>query len=242
MGLLAGAGALAACGGKGVGVDSAAVDSADAGGEGGGEGGADSGALMDTADSGATGACATADEPVTSCAITPAQEEGPNYLTGVPERSSANVRGEAGFTLTLTGRVLDLACGPLVGVTVEIWHADQAGDYNLESEDLHGRASVETDETGLYCIETLRPPTLDDPELGQLPAHIHVKVWRDGSNLLTTQLFFEGDETLDDKPLPESATSLIRAVEALGADRGRIEMDLVVNPFGDGGGGGGEGG
>src|SRR5207253_11335683 len=77
---------------------------------------------------------------------------------------------------------------------VEIWQCDQAGHYHHPGDrgpadprfQGFGRVTVGSD--GRYRFRTIRPA----PYSGRTP-HIHFKVRMDSHELLTTQLYVEGD-------------------------------------------------
>lgn len=131
---------------------------------------------------------------------TPTQTEGPYYPTQVPADADNDllVNGSRTFTPQLRalveGVVTDTAGKPLQGATVEIWQCDQQGHYHHPSDGNRadpafqgfGRATVDAD--GRYSFRTMRPA----PYSGRTP-HIHVKVKRGNQDLLTTQMYVEGD-------------------------------------------------
>lgn len=125
----------------------------------------------------ATPACDDDDEP------TPAQTEGPFFTPNSPERVRLVEDGMAGTPITLTGTVLDRSCRPVPGALVEIWHADDNGDYDNEGYRLRGHQFTGKD--GSYRFETIVP--------GLYPGrtrHFHVKFQARSQPVLTTQLYF----------------------------------------------------
>ena len=110
--------------------------------------------------------------------------------------------------LILTGQVKEASGAPAPDVVLDVWQADNEGHYHLESHNLTGR--VQADAEGRYRIETVVPRDYSDHDhdpIGELyralgrhnrrAAHIHLKVFRDGEELLTTQLFIPGSAYLD---------------------------------------------
>jgi protocatechuate 3,4-dioxygenase, beta subunit len=143
---------------------------------------------------------------------TPGQTEGPFYPPP-PERPGdvdadlVRVTGAdaqaLGVVTHLMGRVLDARGRPLPGQLVEIWQCDAHGRYLAErgpswSDWLRKREAPDpgfqgygrtlTDVGGGYRFRTIRPV----PYPGRTP-HIHVKVRRDGNELLTTQMYLAGE-------------------------------------------------
>jgi hypothetical protein len=101
-----------------------------------------------------------------------------------------------GEPLVLYGHVLDASGAPLSGYAVEIWQVDangiydHPGDSNTGSRDkgfqFYGTAL--TDENGLFAFRTLVPARYEPR-----PRHIHFKVKREGTEVLTSQFYFSGD-------------------------------------------------
>jgi hypothetical protein len=208
----------------GASPDSGSTDSGtpDSGGADGG--GVDSGGA-DTGGPPADPACDQGSAPAPApCAPTPPDSEGPFWLDGVPEGPEMVRRAEDGPPLLVDLRVLDAACRPVAGVTVDLWHADQIGVYDMSGAH-HARGRVTTGEDGGACFSTLRPPPYGDGPEGPLPAHLHVMVLRDGVKLFTTQLYFADDPTLAGAPKP---APLVRTPEDAGGGWQRLRMDLVT--------------
>ena len=125
----------------------------------------------------ATPACEDDDEP------TPAQTEGPFFTPNSPERSNLREAGMAGTPITLTGLVLSRSCLPVPGALVELWHADDSGQYDNEGYRLRGH--LFTGDDGSYRFTTIVP--------GLYPGrtrHFHVKYQAADQPVLTTQLYF----------------------------------------------------
>lgn len=90
-----------------------------------------------------------------------------------------------GEAITLEGFVLDIRCRPLPGVRVEIWHADDAGRYDIAGFRL--RAMQRTDARGRWGFETIVPRFYS-----VRTAHYHFRVQRPAARALVTQLYFPG--------------------------------------------------
>lgn len=161
-----------------------------------------------------------------SCDITPANIEGPFWREDAPLRHELNVLDDVGTVLHLSGRVFGPDCDePLVGALVDIWHCGPHGDYDNETWEFEFRGQVSTDEDGHWWCETLFPGRyLNGAEFR--PAHVHFKVSADGHTPLTTQLYFEGDEFLEDDPW--ALPSLTTRPEEQGDGSLEVQFDFVL--------------
>ena len=117
-------------------------------------------------------------------------QEGPFYKPGAPLRSDLRVQGMSGVPFTLTGRVFNTAGVPVGGALLDVWHADDKGEYDNKGFTLRGR--LKTDDAGRYKLLTIMPKFYKAGDTIR-PAHIHLKVQGEGTPLLTTQLYFKGD-------------------------------------------------
>ena len=128
-----------------------------------------------------TPACHDGDEP------TLPEIEGPFFKPKSPRRSDLREGGITGRAVELSGVVLTRSCRPVANVLVDLWHADEAGDYDNKGFRLRGH--VFTDAQGRYSFRTIVP--------GLYPGrtrHYHVKVQAPNRPILTTQLYFPNEE------------------------------------------------
>jgi protocatechuate 3,4-dioxygenase beta subunit len=82
--------------------------------------------------------------------------------------------------------VLSTECKPVARALIDVWQADDKGEYDNVGFTLRGHQF--TDEGGRYRLETIVP--------GLYPGrtrHIHLKVQAPGRPVLTTQLYFPGE-------------------------------------------------
>ncbi len=130
---------------------------------------------------------------------TPSQAEGPFYpVVPIPLRSTliTDEKNLVGTAIELAGRVLDQHGRPLAGARIEIWQCDGNGLYAHPAQ--HGHQGLDpsfkgfgaqlTDPQGDYSFTTLYPV----PYPGR-PPHIHVKILQQDRELLTTQLYLQGN-------------------------------------------------
>jgi protocatechuate 3,4-dioxygenase beta subunit len=145
-----------------------------------------------------TGACAglllpariaTAQEraPTPAChdgdAPTLPEIEGPFFKPKSPWRSDLREPDLPGRPAELSGAVLTRSCRPVANALVELWHADDGGEYDNKGFRLRGH--VFTDAQGRYAFRTIVP--------GLYPGrtrHYHVKVQAPRRPVLTTQFYF----------------------------------------------------
>jgi len=124
-----------------------------------------------------TPACHDGDEP------TPRQTEGPFFKPRSPERADLIEAGMKGRPIELTGLVLDPACKPMAHALLDLWQADDAGDYDNTGFRLRGHQY--TDAQGRYRFRTIVPAVYPGRT-----RHFHLKVQPATGRLLTTQLYF----------------------------------------------------
>ena len=139
-------------------------------------------------------------QPAAARRATPAQTEGPFYPVALPADADADLLRNGrlayaqGQPAWVDGVVADLEGKPVGGAQVEIWQCDHAGHYHHPGDGGRadaafqgfGRVTVGSD--GRYRFRTIKPV----PYSGRTP-HIHVKVKLARRELLTTQLYVEGD-------------------------------------------------
>ena len=112
--------------------------------------------------------------------------EGPFFKPLSPERSDLVAPGTRGRVIQLEGQVLSRSCRPLTGVVLDLWHADENGDY--DDEGFRYRGHLFSDSNGHYRFRTIVPGLYPDRT-----RHFHLKVQAPGHALLTTQLYFPGE-------------------------------------------------
>jgi protocatechuate 3,4-dioxygenase, beta subunit len=131
---------------------------------------------------------------------TPAQTEGPFYPDKLPADSDADLlanghlRYGKGQPAWVEGTLADADGKPMSGASIEIWQCDQDGHYHHLRDGgqadpaFQGFGRVAVDGEGRWRFRTLRPVAYS----GRAP-HIHAKIRVGGRELLTTQLYVQGD-------------------------------------------------
>lgn len=132
------------------------------------------------------------DTPDVPRVCTPTQPDalGPFYEEDAPD--STDLSGSLpGSPLAMSGQVLDTDCRPIAGALVEVWQADEDGDYHDDKL----RASLTADPDGRFAFTTIMPGRYMQAT-GLRPAHLHYRVSAPGFRALVTQIYFEGDPYL----------------------------------------------
>jgi protocatechuate 3,4-dioxygenase beta subunit len=114
------------------------------------------------------------------------ETEGPFFKPRSPERGDLRELGGSGPPLKLSGFVLTRACRPVHGAVVDLWHADEKGEY--DNLGFRYRGHVFTGPDGAFAFRTIVPALYPGRT-----RHYHVKVQAPGSRLLTTQLYFPNE-------------------------------------------------
>ena len=122
--------------------------------------------------------------------------EGPFYSDNPPmiEGNKLVTADQPGTRMIISGRILNLDCNEFIPNTiVDVWHASDAGQYDNQGYDFRG--FTKSNDQGFYLYETIKPGKyLNGNSLR--PAHIHYKITPPGFSTLTTQLYFEGDDSI----------------------------------------------
>lgn len=170
---------------------------------------------------------------------TPSQTEGPFYPVQLPADSDADLLAQGatrygqGTPVWVEGTVVDTAGRALSGGAIEIWQCDAQGHYHHPGDGGRadpafqgfGRATLAAD--GSYRFRTIRPVAYTS----RTP-HIHVKVKLGSRELLTTQLYIEGDPGNERdflwRRLSADDRAAITVPFAAGADGVRARFPVVV--------------
>ena len=73
------------------------------------------------------------------------QTEGPFFKPSSPERAELIEPGMAGQPIELVGFVLTRDCKPVPGALVDLWQADDKGDYDNSGFRLRGHQRADAD-------------------------------------------------------------------------------------------------
>ena len=142
---------------------------------------------------------------------------GPFYLDNPAELPNGSdiSNGAVGRPLYVSGRVATTGGNPIAQATIDVWHTDEAGLYDVQGDmaktGMHGRARLQSQADGRYSFWSVVPvgyPVPDDGAIGLIqanttrslyrPAHMHYHVQARGFRRLVTQAFVRGCPYLDD--------------------------------------------
>jgi hydroxyquinol 1,2-dioxygenase len=161
---------------------------------------------------------------------------GPFFVEDAPQMTLGSdiSPGAPGEPLLVQGSVSAVGGGPLKGATIDVWHSDKDGYYDVQHYDEGGattmRARFRADASGGFWFWTIVPsfyPIPDDGPVGDTlraqgrhpfrPAHVHFMISAPAYETLVTHVFVDGDKYLDSDVVFEAKDSLIRRLERRGA-------------------------
>lgn len=140
---------------------------------------------------------------------------GPFFVKDAPAfTNGADISGGmSGEPLLVTGSVADSRGNPIAGATVDVWHSDDDGYYDVQRKDEAAaamRGTFRTDQDGRFWFWSIKPaayPVPHDGPVGEMleaqgrhpwrPAHVHFMIGASGCEQLVTHLFVAGDQYLD---------------------------------------------
>ncbi|MGZ3638877.1 MAG: intradiol ring-cleavage dioxygenase [Ktedonobacterales bacterium] len=142
---------------------------------------------------------------------------GPFHIEGAtPQPDGANIaEGVSGDPLFVTAQVTGIDAKPIASATVDVWHADAEGFYDLQDpnwspDEMKLRAVFQTNADGRFSFRTIQPsayPIPTDGPVGEMlhatnrsamrPAHVHFRVSAPGYDTLITHIFVAGDRWLE---------------------------------------------
>ena len=175
---------------------------------------------------------------------TPWQGEGPFYPDIIPEDSDNDLvkKGyksvdSGGKILILNGMLVNTKSQPVKGVSIEIWQTDKNGVYlhsssfarEILDKKFQGFGRTMTDLNGRFFFRTIVPTEYP----GRTP-HIHMKLWREGKNVLTTQLYIHDhpqnkkDFLFQRMSLVEQRNNSMKLIAAKDKNRGEFQTFVKI--------------
>jgi catechol 1,2-dioxygenase len=154
---------------------------------------------------------------------------------------------EPGTPLTFQGTVTDLDGSPVDGAVVDLWHADDDGYYSQFAPGIpewNLRGIIHTGADGRFTFHTVQPAPYQIPTDGSCgaliaaagwhpwrPAHLHLKVSAAGKLPITTQLYFDGGDYVDDDVARAVKPELILRPTPAGSGTGNeVTYDFALDP------------
>jgi protocatechuate 3,4-dioxygenase beta subunit len=125
---------------------------------------------------------------------TPPNALGPFYKKRAPDTRMLRTKGDVGMPLAVSGRIIDTRGEAVPDATVEIWHTDHGGHYDLAG--YRFRAKLPIDGKGGYQFDTIMPGHYPD----RVCQHVHYLVTAPGHKPLITQLYFATDPVFEGDP------------------------------------------
>jgi protocatechuate 3,4-dioxygenase beta subunit len=122
--------------------------------------------------------------------------EGPYFKPSSPQRADLVEPDTKARLVEINGQVLTRSCRPVERALVDLWHADEHGEY--DNAGFRYRGHLFTDGEGRYRFRTILPALYPGRT-----RHYHVKVQAPERPVLTTQLYFP-DEPTNRRDRPES--------------------------------------
>jgi len=147
------------------------------------------------------------------------QTEGPYFKPSSPQRTDLVEPDTTGRLVEIDGQVMTRSCRPVERALVDLWHADEHGDY--DNSGFRYRGHLFTDGEGRYRFRTIMPALYPSRT-----RHYHFKVQAPEQPVLTTQLYFP-DEPANRRDVLFRRDLVMRVTEAPAALNARF--DFVLN-------------
>jgi protocatechuate 3,4-dioxygenase beta subunit len=144
--------------------------------------------------------------------------DGPFYKPKSPERADLIEPGATARPVELGGTVLTRSCKPVLRALVDLWHADDNGNYDQAG--FRYRGHVFTSADGSFRFHTIVPALYPGRT-----RHYHVKVFTPGQRVLTTQLYFP-DEPMNARDGLYRRELLLRTAQAQDSLSARFDFVL----------------
>jgi len=148
--------------------------------------------------------------------------DGPFYRAGAPFRNNFMEKGIKGIPFHLSGQVFDTTGKPLPAAVVDIWHANDTGEYDNKGWKLRGQ--IKADSQGRYDLKTIEPRWYMAGNQTRA-AHFHVKVHAKDHPELTTAIYFADDPRVEKDTVVQTKLRM----KATGDEKGRAgKFDFVL--------------
>ena len=152
---------------------------------------------------------------------------GPYFSEGAPNISNIAPAIAEVPRLYITGTVYAKDCvTPIPNALIDVWQANNDGAY----EDIDYRGKIYTDEAGNYAFESIQPGKYLNGSTYR-PSHIHYKVVYANNPVFVTQLYFEGDTSIDIDPWASNPSAVDRIIPLTTDDNSNLNgvFDIYLN-------------
>ena len=162
---------------------------------------------------------------------TPENALGPFYKKHAPDTRTMRIAGDPGMPLAVSGGVFSTRGEALPEATVEVWHTDHRGRYDIDGYRYRARFKAAD---AKYAFDSIMPGHYPD----RVCQHVHYLVTAPGHRPLVTQLYFATDPVFEGDPgknftrdplimTPELVRPVILAGDP-GDVRAVVTLDLVL--------------
>jgi len=152
---------------------------------------------------------------------------GPYFLEGAPNINVIAPEINGIQRLFITGTLYAKDCiTPIPNALIDVWQANNEGEY----EDVNYRGKLYTDQAGNYAFESILPGKYLNGSYYR-PSHIHYKVVYLNHPELVTQLYFEGDSSIDVDPWASDPSAINRIIPLSTDDSDHLHgvFDIFLN-------------
>lgn len=154
---------------------------------------------------------------------------GPYYKAGSPFRDVIIPVDNKTAPLIIQGQVFSGCDQVLENAVVEIWNADEEGNYDV-SDQYHFRGSFRTTIDGKYQFTTIVPGRYLNGAQYR-PSHLHFRITASGHEELVSQVYFANDPYIDDDPWASDpkAGARILVLEKDQDNTDTVNFDIYLN-------------
>jgi protocatechuate 3,4-dioxygenase beta subunit len=147
------------------------------------------------------------------------QTDGPYFRPNSPQRVDLVEPDTTGRPVEFAGQVLTRGCRPVPRALLDLWHADEFGEY--DNRNFRYRGHLFADDEGRYRFRTILPARYPGRT-----RHYHIKVQAPERPVLTTQLYFP-DEPGNQRDFLFRRELVMRTAEA--GDGVAARFDFVLD-------------
>ena len=147
------------------------------------------------------------------------QTDGPYFRPNSPQRADLVEPDTKGRPVEIAGQVLTRGCRPVPRALLDLWHADEFGEY--DNRGFRYRGHLFADGEGRYRFRTILPARYPGRT-----RHYHIKVQAPERPVLTTQLYFP-DEPGNQRDFLYRRELVMRTTEA--GDGLAARFDFVLD-------------